>query len=86
MKYIESQEILEIPEGGKFDSTLLFILCGCFEGAAFAPVEIGLLTRDFSNTVKVNIKSRLVTVEGPRGTLSPPKSFEFSPMDRLIEI
>lgn len=34
MKYIESQEILEIPEGGKFDSTVLSILCGCFEGAA----------------------------------------------------
>jgi hypothetical protein len=76
MKYIHSSETLNIPEGGEchcFPKSL--------EMQREAPGEIHeqfifraralekeqLLT-SLSRIVKVAIKSRLVTVEGPRGT------------------
>jgi len=77
MKYIHSSETLNVPEGGECDCS-----SRAPETQKDAPAKVheelppklGPLKEEqlltcFSLLVKVVIKSRLVTVEGPRGTL-----------------
>ena len=59
MRYIHSQESLTIPEGGTAIENFV----------AEAELELCCLANmSLLVTVKVSIKTRIVTVEGPRGT------------------
>lgn len=57
MRYIHSQEELEIPDGG---ISVQFLI---------VPHNSSICTLANSVSVKVGIKSRVVTVEGPRGRM-----------------
>ncbi|KAK2805981.1 hypothetical protein FQN50_005996 [Emmonsiellopsis sp. PD_5] len=61
MRYIHSEETLKVPDEGE---TLLLSPAACF-----AVPAIGLSDSRLSPSLKVHIRSRVVTVEGPRGKL-----------------
>jgi hypothetical protein len=80
MKYIHSSETLNIPEGGECDyfpespKIQREALSEIYDDLHFERAHCSIILQkeqlltSFSQIVKVTIKSRLVTVEGPRGT------------------
>lgn len=65
MLYIHSKEELQIPEGGAY----LFEPLAIHE-EAITRKRSPMLMNSSPRTVKVHIKTRIVTVEGPRGKLT----------------
>ncbi|KAF3077579.1 60S ribosomal protein L9-B [Trichoderma lentiforme] len=86
MRYIHSQEILEIPEGGRDGTKSLLLEMRDWTGTTGGKYDRSktclpawithflrktkLTLNFFLRIVKVNIKTRIVTVEGPRGKLT----------------
>ncbi|KGQ08896.1 60S ribosomal protein L9-B [Beauveria bassiana D1-5] len=73
MKYIHSQETLEIPQGATETHLKLSFLVRRLHASQSRDAHcsnVRIVSTDLLRaTVKVNIKTRIVTVEGPRGKL-----------------